>query len=56
MCPHPHWLAVLPQPSGSKVAVIATTDDGSNVSFNIVDANGTSRAVPIDKTPITPAF
>jgi hypothetical protein len=56
MCPHPHWLIVLPQPGGTKVAVVATTDDGTYVSFNIVDANGTSRAVPIDKTPITPAF
>ncbi len=56
MCPHPHWLIVLPQPGGTKVAVLASTDDGTYVSFNIVDANGTSRAVPIDKTPITPAF
>jgi hypothetical protein len=56
MCPHPQWLMVLPQPGGTKVAVVASTDYGTYVSFNIVDANGTSRAVPIDKTPITPAF
>ncbi len=56
MCPHPHWLIVLPQPAGTKVAVLVSTDDGTRASFTIVDANGTSRAVPIDKTPITPAF
>ena len=56
MCPHPHWLIVLPQPGGSKLAVVASTDDGLRVSFNLVDANGTSRSVPIGSTPITPAF
>jgi Big-like domain-containing protein len=56
MCPHPHWLIVLAQPSGTKVAVVASTDDGLHVSFNIVDANGASQPVPIGNTPITPAF
>ena len=56
MCPHPHWLTVLAQPGGSKVAVVASTDDGAHVSFNIVDANGTSKSVTITSTPITPAF
>jgi len=56
MCPHPHWLTVLAQPGGSKVAVVASTDDGAHVSFNIVDANGTSKSVTIASTPITPAF
>ncbi len=56
MCPHPHWLAVLPQPGGSNVAVVATTDDGTNVSFNIVDANGRPVPVPIGATPIEVAF
>ncbi|TME80333.1 MAG: hypothetical protein E6I43_13480 [Chloroflexi bacterium] len=56
MCPHPHWLTVLAQPNGSKVAVVASTDDGAHVSFNIVDANGTSKSVTIASTPITPAF
>jgi hypothetical protein len=56
MCPHPHWLAVLPQPGGSNVAVVATTDDGTNVSFNIVDANGRPVPVPIGATPIEAAF
>jgi hypothetical protein len=56
MCPHPHWLSVLPQPGGSNLAVVATTDDGTQVSFNIVDANGRSLPVPIAATPIKPAF
>jgi len=56
MCPHPHWLIVLAQPGGTKVAVVASTDDGIHVSFNIVDANGASQSVPIGNTPITPAF
>jgi hypothetical protein len=56
MCPHPHWLAVLPQPGGSNVAVVATTDDGTHVSFNIVDANGRPLPVPIAATPIETAF
>ena len=56
MCPHPHWLIVLAQPGGTKVAVVASTDDGLHVSFNIVDADGASQPVPIGNTPITPAF
>src|SRR5438067_11384085 len=56
MCPHPHWLIVLAQPGGTKIAVAASTDDGTHVSVNIVDANGTSKSVPIASTPITPAF
>ena len=56
MCPHPHWLIVLAQPGGSKVAVVASTDDGAHVSFNIVDANGTSQPVPFGSTPLTPLF
>jgi len=56
MCPHPHWLVVLPQPGGSKMAIIASMNDGSLVSFNIVDANGSSQPVSIGSTPITPAF
>ncbi len=56
MCPHPHWLLVLPQPGGSEVAVVASTDDGLHVSFNIVDASGAATKVPISSTPIYPAF
>ena len=56
MCPHPHWLIVLAQPGGSKIGVVASMNDGSLVSFNIVDANGSSQPVPIGSTPITPAF
>jgi len=56
MCPQPHWLAVLAQPGGTKLAVVAAMNDGSIVSFNIVDANGTSKSVPISSTPITPAY
>jgi hypothetical protein len=56
MCPHPHWLIVLAQPAGSKVAVVASMNDGSVVSFNIVDANGSSQPVPLTSTPIYPAF
>ncbi len=56
MCQHPHWLIALAQPGGTQVAVVASTDDGLHVSFNIVDANGTSQSVPIGSTPITPAF
>src|SRR2546423_2015301 len=56
MCPHPHWLIVLAQPGGTKLAVVASTDDGTHVSFTIVDPNGTSRTVPLASTPITPAF
>ena len=56
MCPHPHSLLVLPQPGGSEVAVVASTDDGLHVSFNIADATGTSTTVPITGTPIYPAF
>jgi len=47
MCPHPHGLFALPQPGGSKVAVLAITDDGLHVLFTIVDANGTSKSVPV---------
>jgi len=47
MCPQPHGLFDLPQPGGSKVAVVAITDDGLHVLFTIVDANGTSRSVPV---------
>ncbi len=47
MCPHPHGLFALPQPAGSKVAVVAITDDGLHVLFTIVDANGTSQSVPV---------
>ena len=47
MCPHPHGLFTLPQPGGSKVAVVAITDDGLHVLFTIVDANGTSKSVPV---------
>jgi hypothetical protein len=56
MCPHPHWLNILPQPGGANVAVVATTDDGTHVSFNIVDANGRPVPVPIAATPIETAF
>ncbi len=56
MCPQPHWLVVLAQPGGTKVAVVASMNDGSLVSFNIVDANGSSLSHPIGSTPITPAF
>jgi hypothetical protein len=56
MCPRPHWLIVLAQPAGSKVAVVASMNDGSAVSFNIVDANGSSQPVPLTSTPIYPAF
>jgi hypothetical protein len=56
MCPHPHWLNVLPQPGSANVAVVATTDDGTHVSFNIVDANGRPVPVPIAATPIETAF
>jgi len=51
MCPHPHWLLVLPQPGGTKVAVVATTDDGLHVSFNIVDTNGTSTTCLLYTSP-----
>jgi hypothetical protein len=47
MCPHPHGLFTLPQPGGSKVAVVAITDDGLHVLFTIVDADGTSKSVPV---------
>ena len=47
MCPHPYGLFALPQPGGSKVAVLAITDDGLHVLFTIVDANGTSKSVPV---------
>jgi hypothetical protein len=56
MCPHPHGLNVLAQPGGSDMTVVATTDDGTNVSFNIVDANGRPLSVRIASTPIEPAF
>ena len=56
MCPHPHGLNVLPQPNGSNMAVVATTDDGMHVFFNIVDADGRPVPVPIAATPIEPAF
>jgi hypothetical protein len=56
MCPQPHWLAVLAQPGGTKLAVVLSMNDGSIVSFNIVDANGSSQPHPIGSTPITPAF
>jgi hypothetical protein len=55
-CPHPHGLSVLAQPNGSNVAVVATTDDGMYVWFDIVDANGRQVPVPIVSTPIEPAF
>src|SRR5260370_39674480 len=51
MCPHPHWLIGLPQPAGTKVAVLVSTDDGTRASFPIADPNGTPPAVPIDNTP-----
>jgi len=56
MCPQPHWLVVLAQPGGTKLAVVLSMNDGSIVSFNIVDANGSSQPHPIGSTPITPAF
>ena len=56
MCPHPHWLIVLAQPGGTKVAVVASSDDGAYVTFNIVDADGTSKSVQVVSTPIMPAF
>jgi len=56
MCPHPYALNVLAQPNGSNVAVVATTDAGMHVFFNIVDANGRPVPVPIASTPIEPAF
>jgi hypothetical protein len=56
MCPHPHWLIVLAQPGGTKVAVVASSDDGVYLTFNIVDADGTSKSVEVISTPITPAF
>jgi len=46
-CPYPHGLFALAQPGGSKVAVVAITDDGLHVLFTIVDANGTSKSVPV---------
>jgi hypothetical protein len=56
MCPQPHWLVGLAQPGGTRVVVVASMNDGSVVSFNIVDANGSSQSHPIGSTPITPAF
>jgi hypothetical protein len=56
MCPQPHWLVGLAQPGGTKVVVVASMNDGSVVSFNIVDANGSAQSHPIGSTPITPAF
>jgi hypothetical protein len=46
-CPHPHGLFTLPQPGGSKLAVVAITDDGLHVLFTIVDAGGTSKSIPV---------
>jgi hypothetical protein len=47
MCPQPHGLFALAQPGGSKLAVVAITDDGLHVLFTIVDANGTSKSVTV---------
>jgi hypothetical protein len=55
-CPKPASLSVLPQPGGSKLAVIASWNHGLNWSFDIVDTNGTSQPVPPGNTPLTPAF
>jgi hypothetical protein len=55
-CPKPASLNVLPQPGGSKLAVIASWNHGLNWSFDVVDTNGGSRPVPPGNTPLTPAF
>ena len=55
-CPQPASLNVLPQPGGSKLAVIASWNHGLNWSVDIVDADGTSQPVPPGNTPLTPAF
>ncbi len=55
-CPQPASLNVLPQPGGSKLAVIASWNHGLNWSFDIVDADGTSQPVTPGNTPLTPAF
>jgi len=55
-CPSLTGVSVLPQPGGTQLAIIASWNQSRNVSFTIVDADGTSRSVPIANTPITPAF
>jgi hypothetical protein len=55
-CPAPDSLAVLAQPGGTKLAVIASGGQGTNWSFTIVDADGSTKSVSLAGTPVTPAF
>ena len=50
LCPTPSTVHVLPQPGGSKLAIIF------GASFTIVDSNVSATTVPVSATPITPAF
>ena len=55
-CPSPATVSVLAQPGGTKLAVIAGWNHQATWSFTIVDADGTTKSVPVANTPVTPAF
>ena len=50
LCPTTSTVHVLPQPGGSKLAIIF------GASFTTIDNNGSASTVAVGSTPITPAF
>ena len=50
LCPTTSTVHVLPQPGGSKLAIIF------GASFTIIDNNGSASTVAVGSPPITPAF
>ena len=55
-CPSPATISVLPEPGGTKLAVIAGWNKQTSWSFIIVDADGTTKPVPLAGTPLYPSF
>ena len=55
-CPSLNHVSVLPQPNGTKLAIIAAWNTYRNWSFTIVDPNGAATPVSLATTPATPAF
>ncbi|HET9848548.1 MAG TPA: Ig-like domain-containing protein [Candidatus Dormibacteraeota bacterium] len=55
-CPSPASVSVLPEPGGTKLAIIAGWNNQTSWSFIIVDADGTTKWVTLASTLAYPAF